>query len=107
MEYGRNGGFGLWARSDQSCQWRPAEPSKSNTPLHYYTTLPVVTMRLVLLLWLAVHFLEWMFVQQILFYTAKLLTVVDLNSDVIIQRTDRRSLIEKNIFGLVKDLQTL
>src|SRR5271165_561792 len=76
----------------------------STTPLHYSTTPPVVTIRLVLLLWLAVHFPEWMFVQQIWFDTAKLLTVVDLNSDVIIQRTDRRSLIEKNIFGLVKDL---
>src|SRR5271165_7002665 len=82
----------------------------SNTPLLRYSTTPllhyspVVTIRLVLLQWLAVHFPEWMFVQQIWFDTAKLLTVVDLNSDVIIQRTDRRSLIEKNIFGLVKDL---
>src|SRR5208337_1800841 len=93
-------GYGLGAINLAS--GGPQNPA--NPILRYSTTPPVVTIRLVLLQWLAVHFPEWMFVQQIWFDTAKLLTVVDLNSDVIIQRTDRRSLIEKNIFGLVKDL---
>src|SRR5271166_3386042 len=101
-------GYGLGAINLANCgPQNPANPilQYSNTPLlRYSTNPPVVTIRLVLLQWLAVHFPEWMFVQQIWFDTAKLLTVVDLNSDVIIQRTDRRSLIEKNIFGLVKDL---
>src|SRR5271165_1596514 len=79
-------------------------PQNPANPLLHYSITPLLLYSSEPLLWLAVHFPEWMFVQQIWFDTAKLLTVVDLNSDVIIQRTDRRSLIEKNIFGLVKDL---
>ena len=52
----------------------------------------------------AVHFPEGVFVQQIGFDTAKLLTVVDLNPDVIVKRTDWRSLVKKNIFRPLKGL---
>jgi|ERR1700732_2300403 len=52
----------------------------------------------------AVHFSEGMFVQQVWFDTAELLTVVDLNSDVVVERTNWRSLVEKYIFCPLKDL---
>ena len=54
--------------------------------------------------WFAVHFAEGMFVQQVWFDAAELLTIVDLNSDVIVERTNWRSLVEKNIFCSLKDL---
>ena len=52
----------------------------------------------------SVHFPERMFVQEVGFDTAELLTVVDLNSDVVVEGTNGRSLIEKNIFRPLKNL---
>ena len=48
-----------------------------------------------------------MLVEQIRFDAAKFLAIIDLNAHIIIEGTDRCSLIEKDIFGLVENLRTL
>jgi hypothetical protein len=58
----------------------------------------------VLLQRLAIHFSEGMFVEQVRFDSTKLLTVIDLNPNIVVERTNGRSLIEKDVFRSVKDL---
>ena len=49
----------------------------------------------VLLQWFSIHFAKRVFVQQVGFDATEFLAVVDLNTNVIVERTNGRSMIEK------------